>query len=89
MMFFGGSGVEPLKPIRCSIASELTACALGQPGQRVKADRLLTPTVIKSAPELVAVWRSCQEVGLRLGISKNTVLDTVRRDHTKQAAITG
>jgi putative DNA-invertase from lambdoid prophage Rac len=55
-----------------------------QPGQRVKADRHQ-----KRALELVAAGQSYREVGLRLGISKNTVLDIVKRDRAKQATITG
>nr|WP_181726105.1 recombinase family protein [Polaromonas sp.]QJS06436.1 resolvase TnpR [Polaromonas sp.] len=55
-----------------------------QPGQRVKADRHQ-----KRALELVAAGQSYREIGLRLGISKNTVLDIVKRDRAKQAAITG
>lgn len=41
-----------------------------QSGQRVKADRHQ-----KCALELVAAGQSYREVGLRLGISKNTLLD--------------
>ena len=55
-----------------------------QPGQRVKADRHQ-----KRALELVAAGQSYREVGLHLGISTNTVLDIVKRDHAKQATITG
>jgi DNA invertase Pin-like site-specific DNA recombinase len=51
-----------------------------QPGQRVKADRHQ-----KRALELVAAGQSYREIGLRLGISKNTVLDIVKRDRAKQA----
>ena len=53
-----------------------------QPGQRVKADRNQ-----KRALELVAAGQSYREVGLRLGISKNTVLDIVKRDRAKQAGL--
>ncbi len=53
-----------------------------QPGQRVKADRHQ-----KRALELVAAGQSYREVGLRLGISKNTVLDIVKRDRAKQAGL--
>ena len=52
--------------------------------QRVKADRHQ-----KRALELVAAGQSYREVALRLGISKNTVLDIVKRDRAKQATITG
>ena len=55
-----------------------------QPGQRVKTDRHK-----KRALELAAAGQSYREVGLRLGISKNTVLDIVKRDRAKQATITG
>ena len=46
-----------------------------QPGQRVKADRH-TPRVLK----LVSDGQSYREISHRLGISKNTVLDIVKRD---------
>ena len=46
-----------------------------QLGQRVKADRY-TPRVLK----LVEVGQSYREISHRLGISKNTVLDIVKRD---------
>src|ERR1039457_474155 len=46
-----------------------------QPGQRVKADRY-APKVLK----LVAAGQSYREIGRRLGLSKNTVLDIVKRD---------
>jgi hypothetical protein len=51
-----------------------------QPGQRVKAD-----CHQKRALELVAARQSYREVGLRLGISKNTVLDIVKRHRADQA----
>lgn len=50
-------------------------------GQRVKADRHQ-----KRVLELVAAGQSYQEVGLRLGISKNTVLAIVKRH---RAAMSG
>ncbi len=45
-----------------------------QPGQRVKADRH-TPKVL----QLVGAGQSYREISHRLGISKNTVLDIVKR----------
>ena len=54
-----------------------------QPGQRVKTDRHQ-----KRALELVAAGQSYREVGLRLGISKNRVLDIVKRSRAKQATMT-
>lgn len=51
-----------------------------QPGQRVKADRH-TPKVLK----LVDAGQSYREISHRLGISKNTVLDIVKRDRASQA----
>ena len=44
-------------------------------GQRVKADRF-TPRVLK----LVSEGQSYREISHRLGLSKNTVLDIVKRD---------
>jgi DNA invertase Pin-like site-specific DNA recombinase len=46
-----------------------------QPGQRVKADRH-APRVLK----LVEAGQSYREISHRLGISKNTVLDIVKRE---------
>jgi putative DNA-invertase from lambdoid prophage Rac len=46
-----------------------------RPGQRVKADRF-TPKVLK----LVGEGQSYREISHRLGLSKNTVLDIVKRD---------
>ncbi len=46
-----------------------------RPGQRVKADRL-APKVLK----LVGEGQSYREISHRLGLSKNTVLDIVKRD---------
>ena len=46
-----------------------------RPGQRVKADRF-APKVLK----LVAKGQSYREISHRLGLSKNTVLDIVKRD---------
>lgn len=52
-----------------------------QPDQRVKADLHQ-----KRALELVsAAGQSCREVGLRLGISKNTELAIVKRHRANQA----
>ena len=45
-----------------------------RPGQRIKADRH-TPKVL----QLVGAGQSYREIGHRLGISKNTVLDIVKR----------
>ena len=42
----------------------------------------------RRALDLVAAGQSYREVGLRLGISKNTVLDIVKRDRANQATIT-
>jgi putative DNA-invertase from lambdoid prophage Rac len=63
--------------VRSGIAA---ACKHGmvfgrQPGQRVKADRY-APRVLK----LVDEGQSYREIGHRLGLSKNTVLDIVKRD---------
>jgi hypothetical protein len=44
-------------------------------GQRVKADRF-TPKVLK----LVGDGQSYREISHRLGLSKNTVLDIIKRD---------
>jgi putative DNA-invertase from lambdoid prophage Rac len=44
-------------------------------GQRVKADRF-APKVLK----LVGEGQSYREISHRLGLSKNTVLDIVKRD---------
>lgn len=49
-------------------------------GQRVKADRH-TPKVL----QLVDAGQSYREIGHRLGISKNTVLDIVKRDRMHRA----
>ena len=46
-----------------------------QPGQRIKADRY-APKVLK----LVGEGQSYREISHRLGLSKNTVLDIVKRD---------
>jgi hypothetical protein len=46
-----------------------------RPGQRVKADRF-APKVLK----LVSEGQSYREISHRLGLSKNTVLDIVKRD---------
>jgi putative DNA-invertase from lambdoid prophage Rac len=46
-----------------------------RPGQRVKADRF-APKVLK----LVGEGQSYREISHRLGLSKNTVLDIVKRD---------
>ena len=46
-----------------------------RPGQRVKADRY-APKVLK----LVGEGQSYREISRRLGLSKNTVLDIVKRD---------
>ena len=51
-----------------------------RPGQRVKADRH-APRVLK----LVAAGQSYREISHRLGISKNTVLDIVKRDRAESA----
>ena len=49
-----------------------------QPGQRVKADRH-APKVL----QLVGAGQSYREISHRLGISKNTVLDIVKRSRTE------
>jgi putative DNA-invertase from lambdoid prophage Rac len=46
-----------------------------RPGQRVKADRF-APKVLK----LVGEGQSYREISRRLGLSKNTILDIVKRD---------
>ena len=46
-----------------------------RPGQRVKADRF-APKVLK----LVSEGQSYREISHRLGLSKNTVVDIVKRD---------
>jgi putative DNA-invertase from lambdoid prophage Rac len=46
-----------------------------RPGQRVKSDRL-APKVL----QLVGAGQSYREISRRLGLSKNTVLDIVKRD---------
>jgi putative DNA-invertase from lambdoid prophage Rac len=46
-----------------------------RPGQRIKADRY-APKVLK----LVAENQSYREISHRLGLSKNTILDIVKRD---------
>jgi DNA invertase Pin-like site-specific DNA recombinase len=46
-----------------------------RPGQRIKADRY-APKVLK----LVGEGQSYREISHRLGLSKNTVLDIVKRD---------
>jgi hypothetical protein len=48
-----------------------------RPGQRVKADRF-APKVLK----LVGEGQSYREISHRLGLSKNTVLDIIKRDRT-------
>jgi len=52
-----------------------------RPGQRVKADRL-APKVLK----LVGEGQSYREISHRLGLSKNTVLDIVKRHHAARIA---
>jgi DNA invertase Pin-like site-specific DNA recombinase len=49
-----------------------------RPGQRIKADRY-APKVLK----LVGEGQSYREISHRLGLSKNTVLDIVKRDRLK------
>jgi putative DNA-invertase from lambdoid prophage Rac len=46
-----------------------------RPGQRVKADRY-APRVLKPVGE----GQSYREISHRLGLSKNTILDIVKRD---------
>ena len=48
-----------------------------RPGQRIKADRF-GPKVLK----LVGEGQSYREISHRLGLSKNTVRDIVKRDRT-------
>jgi DNA invertase Pin-like site-specific DNA recombinase len=48
-----------------------------QPGQRIKADRYQRRVL-----ELVASGRSYREMSRQLGISKNTILDIVKRSRT-------
>jgi putative DNA-invertase from lambdoid prophage Rac len=51
-----------------------------RPGQRVKADRY-APRVLK----LVGEGQSYREISHRLGLSKNTILDIVKRDRANAA----
>jgi len=51
-----------------------------RPGQRIKADRF-APKVLT----LVGEGQSYREISHRLGLSKNTVLDIVKRDRLKRA----
>ena len=51
-----------------------------QPGQRVKADKL-APKVLA----LVATGQSYRQIGRQLDISKNTVLDIVKRARLNQS----
>jgi DNA invertase Pin-like site-specific DNA recombinase len=52
-----------------------------RPGQRIKADRF-APKVLK----LVGEGQSYREISHRLGLSKNTVLDIVKRERAKTPA---
>jgi hypothetical protein len=54
-----------------------------RPGQRIKADRF-APKVLK----LVSDGQSYREINHRLGLSKNTVLDIVKRDHAAWPTMT-
>ncbi|MGH9866158.1 MAG: recombinase family protein [Candidatus Acidiferrales bacterium] len=49
-----------------------------RPGQRIKADRHAARVL-----QLVESGQSYREISHRLGISKNTVLDIVKRDRTQ------
>jgi putative DNA-invertase from lambdoid prophage Rac len=53
-----------------------------RPGQRIKADRF-APKVLT----LVGEGQSYREISHRLGLSKNTVLDIVKRDRLKRPAL--
>jgi len=53
-----------------------------QPGQRIKSDKL-TPKVLS----LVVAGHSYRQIGRQLNISKNTVLEIVKRDRQKKAEI--
>ena len=64
----------PLKRLRNEKADVGPDCRAGV-GQRVKADRY-TSKVLK----LVGDGKSYREISHRLGLSKNTVLDIVKRD---------
>jgi hypothetical protein len=55
-----------------------------RPAQRVKADRL-APKVLK----LVGEGQSYREISRRLGLSKNAVLDIVKRDLAASCVVTG
>jgi hypothetical protein len=59
----------------CQSSSIDTVVFGRRPGQRVKAGRF-APKVLK----LVGEGQSYREVSHRLGLSKNTILDIVRRD---------
>jgi transposase len=50
-----------------------------RPGQRVKADRYTTKVL-----KLVDEGQSYREISHRLGLSKNTVLDIVKRNRATQ-----
>lgn len=67
----------PREHVRAGIAAaQKRGVVFGRrPGQRVKADRF-TPEVLK----LVGEGQSYREISHRLGLSKNTMLDIVKRE---------
>lgn len=69
--------------VRSGIASaQARGVVFGRrPGQRVKADKL-EPKVLR----LVAAGQSYRQIGRQLDISKNTVLEIVKRNRAKDAA---
>jgi hypothetical protein len=89
--FFGTADVAAHMVLQKRPNSRGTCCASGcdsasrprkrgvvfgrRPGQRVKADRF-APKVLK----LVGAGQSYREISHRLGLSKNTILDIVKRD---------
>ena len=67
--------------IRSGIAAKARGKRLGrQPGQRPKSDRL-APKVLA----LVAAERSYRLISRELGLSKNTVLEIVKRNRAMSA----
>jgi hypothetical protein len=68
--------ISPLSVVRLWRAEVCCGVVFGRPpGQRVKADRF-APKVLK----LVGEGQSYREISHRLGPSKNTVLQIVKRD---------
>jgi hypothetical protein len=78
------SGIYCAERVRSGIATarERGVVFGRRPGQRIKADRF-APKVLK----LVGEGQSYREISHRLGLSKNTVLDIVKRDRVKMPAL--